>query len=109
MLMLIKRNPLRVGLAGIAFCVLIMIFILTFFQARGISPALALEKTGITNSDLTRVPLYKGDPWKPSAGADGFAQALENESFAFYIQPGNTQIALLDKRTGYRWSSNPSD
>ncbi|QGQ98969.1 hypothetical protein EHS13_30870 [Paenibacillus psychroresistens] len=106
---LIKRLPFPVKLAAIAFCILI-VFILSFLlKNHGTSPAAALEKTGISTTDLARVPLYTGSEWKPTVESDGYAKALENDTFALYIQPKSTQIVLIDKRTGFRWSSNPSE
>ncbi|TFE29404.1 DUF5696 domain-containing protein [Cohnella luojiensis] len=68
----------------------------------------ALEAAGIPAPFSVRAPLFEGEPWNPKSGADGFALALENEKYALYVRPDNTQIALLDKRSGYRWSSNPT-
>ncbi|GIO56402.1 DUF5696 domain-containing protein [Paenibacillus cineris] len=65
------------------------------------------SQTGIAANLPTPDALYEGDPWKPAAGADGYALALENEHYALYVRPDNTQIAVLDKVSGYRWTSNP--
>ncbi|MEC0179268.1 DUF5696 domain-containing protein [Paenibacillus favisporus] len=64
--------------------------------------------TGIAAVLPTPDALYEGDPWKPAAGADGYALALENEHYALYVRPDNTQIAVLEKASGYRWTSNPT-
>ncbi|OZB90684.1 DUF5696 domain-containing protein [Paenibacillus sp. XY044] len=64
--------------------------------------------TGIDAALPTPDALYEGDPWKPAAGVDGYALALENERYALYVRPDNTQIAVLDKASGYRWTSNPT-
>lgn len=66
------------------------------------------SQTGIAANLPTPAALYEGDPWKPAAGADGYALALENEHYALYVRPDNTQIAVLDKASGYRWTSNPN-
>lgn len=66
------------------------------------------SQTGIAANLTTPDALYEGDPWKPAAGADGYALALENEHYALYVRPDNTQIAVLDKASGYRWTSNPT-
>ncbi|WP_145026687.1 DUF5696 domain-containing protein [Paenibacillus sp. Y412MC10] len=66
------------------------------------------SQTGIAANLPTPTALYEGDPWKPAAGADGYALALENEHYALYVRPDNTQIAVLDKASGYRWTSNPT-
>lgn len=105
----IKRTSLRVKLAAIAFCALLIIILVVILQGDELSPAQALAYTGIKERVVSKAPLYEGEAWKPQAGADGFAEALASENFALYIQPTSTQIALVDKRTGYRWSSNPSE
>ena len=66
------------------------------------------SQTGIAANLPTPDALYEGDPWKPAAGADGYTLALENEHYALYVRPDNTQIAVLDKASGYRWTSNPT-
>lgn len=66
------------------------------------------SQTGIAANLPTPDALYEGDPWKPAAGADGYALVLENEHYALYVRPDNTQIAVLDKASGYRWTSNPT-
>lgn len=66
------------------------------------------SQTGIAANLPTPDALYEGDPWKPAAGADGYALVLENEHYALYVRPDNTQIAVLDKASGYRWTSNPN-
>ncbi|MEK5639151.1 hypothetical protein BK138_21945 [Paenibacillus rhizosphaerae] len=66
------------------------------------------SQTGIAANLPTPDALYEGDPWKPAAGADGYALALENEHYALYVRPDNTQIAVLDKASDYRWTSNPT-
>ncbi|WP_152399330.1 DUF5696 domain-containing protein [Paenibacillus cellulositrophicus] len=65
------------------------------------------SQTGIAANLPTPDALYEGDLWKPAAGADGYALVLENEHYALYVRPDNTQIAVLDKASGYRWTSNP--
>ncbi|UYO06179.1 DUF5696 domain-containing protein [Paenibacillus sp. PSB04] len=66
------------------------------------------SQTGIAANLPTPDALYEGDPWKPAAEADGYALALENEHYALYVRPDNTQIAVLDKASDYRWTSNPT-
>lgn len=66
------------------------------------------SQTDIAANLPTPDALYEGDPWKPAAGADGYALVLENEHYALYVRPDNTQIAVLDKASGYRWTSNPT-
>jgi hypothetical protein len=109
MVELIKRTSLRVKLAAIAIGVLIVIILAIFLQGDELTPAKALEKAGIEEPIASHAPLYEGEAWKPQPGADGFAEALASADFALYIHPASTQIALVDKRTGYRWSSNPTE
>ncbi|WP_053374941.1 DUF5696 domain-containing protein [Paenibacillus sp. FJAT-27812] len=109
MVELIKRTTLRVKLAAIVIGVLIVLILVIFLQGDELSPAKALEYAGIEEPAASRAPLYEGEAWKPQAAADGFAEALASDDFALYIHPASTQIALVDKRTGYRWSSNPTE
>ncbi|WP_169082588.1 DUF5696 domain-containing protein [Paenibacillus sp. PL91] len=109
MVELIKRTSLRVKLTAIAMGVIIVIILAVFLQGDELTPAKALEKAGIEEPIASRAPLYEGEAWKPQAGADGFAEALASDDFALSIHPASTQIALVDKRTGYRWSSNPTE
>lgn len=82
---------------------------LTFFLRGGETPlAEALAEAGIPEPVNEHAPLYAGDAWKPAPEADGFAKALENDRFALFVRPDNTQIALVNKQTGYRWTSNPT-
>lgn len=67
-----------------------------------------LVQTGINTTLPARAALYEGDAWKPAAGADGYALAMQNDWYALYVRPDNTQIAVLDKKSGYRWTSNPT-
>lgn len=67
-----------------------------------------LAKTGIAGTLAAHAPLYQGEAWKPAAGTDGYAKAAENTGYELYVRPDNTQIAVVDKRNGYRWTSNPS-
>jgi hypothetical protein len=70
--------------------------------------AQALANAGIAEPVNEHAPLYTGDAWKPAAETDGFAKALENDRYTLYVRPDNTQIALVDKSSGYRWTSNPT-
>jgi hypothetical protein len=70
--------------------------------------AQALANAGIAEPVNEHAPLYTGDAWKPAAEADGFAKALDNDRYALYVRPDNTQIALVDKSSGFRWTSNPT-
>ncbi|MCL6456827.1 MAG: hypothetical protein K6T85_02360 [Gorillibacterium sp.] len=71
-------------------------------------PALdSFSRTGIEVSAPAHAPLYPGEPWKPIAAADGYALVAQNDKYELFVQPDNTQIAVLDKQSGYRWTSNP--
>jgi hypothetical protein len=109
MVELIKRTSLRVKLAAIAFCLLLILGLVFFLQKDELSPAKALELTGIAEPVASRSPLYEGEAWSPAAGPDGFAEAASSEDFTLYVDPASTQIVLEDKRTGYKWRSNPAE
>ncbi|MGO4546023.1 DUF5696 domain-containing protein [Paenibacillus sp. 2TAB23] len=109
MVELIKRTSLRVKLAATVFLLLLIATVIVLFQSNELSPAKALELAGIEEPSATISPLFEGEAWKPQPETDGFAEALENDDFALYIHPASTQIALVDKRSGYRWSSNPAE
>jgi len=82
---------------------------LFFFLREGETPLdVALARAGIPEPVNERVSLNAAEEWKPAAGADGYALAVENDAYALYVRPDNTQIALVDKKTGYRWTSNPA-
>ncbi|MGX1832182.1 DUF5696 domain-containing protein [Paenibacillus taichungensis] len=65
--------------------------------------------TGIQVLIPEKASLYQGERWKPAAQADGYAIAVDNDQYALYVNPLNTQIYVLDKRSGYRWTSNPTE
>ncbi|MFD0671243.1 DUF5696 domain-containing protein [Cohnella sp. GCM10027633] len=89
--------------------IVVAVILLLFFTRGGETPlAEALAKAGIAEPVNEHAPLYTGEAWKPAAEADGFAKALENDRYTFYVRPDNTQIALVDKASGYRWTSNPT-
>lgn len=82
-----------------------------FFFLRGGPTSLdqSLINAGIPKPVNVHAPLFAGEAWKPAAEADGYAKALENDNYALYIRPDNTQIAVVDKKSGARWTSNPSE
>lgn len=73
------------------------------------STAERFAATGISDSLPEKDPLYASEPWSPSPGQDGYAIAVENDRYALYVDPITTKISLLDKGSGYRWNSNPTD
>ncbi|BBI31703.1 DUF5696 domain-containing protein [Cohnella abietis] len=89
-------------------CILVVLLFIFFTRGGETSLVHALEEAGIAEPVSMHTPLYVGEPWKPGAGSDGFALALENKNYSLYVRPDNTQIALLDKRSGHRWTSNPT-
>ncbi|MGO4369724.1 DUF5696 domain-containing protein [Paenibacillus sp. MCAF20] len=105
----IKGTSLRVKLTTIALLALVIIVLSVVLQGEDLTPAKAMELAGIETHQSETAELYTGTPWKPETGADGYAEALSNEKFTLYVDPANTQIALVDNRTGYRWRSNPSE
>lgn len=109
MVKFIGRLSLRVKLAASALIAIAAVLTAVLLQGEELTPAAAIEKAGIGKPVPERAPLLQGEPWKPAAGADGFAEALSNEKFILYINPVNTQIALLDRKSGYRWTSNPPE
>ncbi|WP_138752276.1 DUF5696 domain-containing protein [Paenibacillus sinopodophylli] len=105
----IKRTSLRVKLVAILFLLLAIVTAIALLQGNELSSVRAMELAGIEEPADSLAPLYEGEAWKPQAGNDGFAEALQNDHFTLYINSVSTQIALVDKRTGFRWSSNPTE
>ncbi|MBB6675268.1 DUF5696 domain-containing protein [Cohnella nanjingensis] len=102
-----RRLSLRVKLVSLAAIAAAVLALVVLLRGGEPSAAEALAEAGIAEPSQERAALYEGPAWQPSPGADGFALALENAFYALYIRPDNTQIALVDKSDGYRWTSNP--
>ncbi|WP_274362113.1 DUF5696 domain-containing protein [Paenibacillus thermotolerans] len=51
----------------------------------------------------------QGQPWKPATvRSDGFAEISQNDRFVLYVEPETSQVAVLNKQSGFLWRSNPS-
>lgn len=101
------RKPLIIGLLAV---IVIALAVWRLSAAPGEDPQQALEQAGIRLSEPPALPLLAGELWQPaSADEDGFVTALENSRFVLAIDPETTQIVLDDKRSGYRWRSNPAE
>ncbi len=107
----IKRLSLRVKIV-VAVLLAVLLFLLAFGLLRGgeLSPAAALQRTGIEKAGLARSPvLDESMAWMPAAEADGFAKALSTDRFALSVHPASSGISLLDRSSGKRWLSNPEE
>jgi hypothetical protein len=69
------------------------------------------EMRGSEAGNKQFMPIYTGDSWKPDPTPDseGFATALDNEKFKLLLNPTNTQIRVVDRRSGFSWRSNPPE
>lgn len=74
----------------------------------GMTAAETFARIGIDPAPPVHAAVRPGEPWKPAPDADGYALAAENEGFALYVRPDNGGIAVLNRKSGYRWTSNPS-
>ncbi|MFF2908165.1 DUF5696 domain-containing protein [Paenibacillus sp. NPDC057934] len=83
--------------------------VLFFLRPWELTTEASFAKTGMTMPKVSESVLYEGEAWKPSVGVDGYALVSENDSYGLYVRPDTTEIAVLDKTSGYRWTSNPSD
>ncbi|MBJ6362242.1 DUF5696 domain-containing protein [Paenibacillus sp. GCM10012307] len=108
MFKLVRHPPVWIKLSGAILLIVIALLLIILSQGGEMPMQTALEKTGIAKPQAVRAPLYEGQEWKPAAGPDGYALAAENASYALYAEPASSRIAVLDKRTGFRWTSNPS-
>jgi hypothetical protein len=70
--------------------------------------AQTFAEANIKVTEPAHAPLYTGDAWKASPGADGYAPVSENGKYRLLIRPDNLQIAVEEKSSGYRWTSNPT-
>lgn len=71
-------------------------------------PLPTLQSMGIEAQAARLLPVVQGPQWQPpAAGADGFAKVTENARFTLLLDPVTSQIAVLDKGSGYLWRSNP--
>lgn len=108
MFKLVRHPPVWLKLSGAILLIVLAVLLIVLSQGGELAPETALERTGIEKPQTQRAPLFEGPEWKPAAGSDGYALAAENASYALYADPASSQVAVLDKRTGFRWTSNPS-
>lgn len=107
----IERLSLRVKII-IAFALAALLLLLLLIVLRGgdISPAAAMERAGIEKVGLPQAAVLGEElVWQPAPGADGFAEALATDRFTLYVNPSTSGIALLDRNSGKRWTSNPDN
>lgn len=57
----------------------------------------------------TGTAAVSGSPVKAVSVTEGMEQTAENEYLILYVNPGTTEIAVHDKRSGAIWYSNPQD
>ncbi|RXZ83211.1 hypothetical protein EBB07_07755 [Paenibacillaceae bacterium] len=108
MVKFIKSLSFRVKLVSVLVAAIVVVLGIILLRGGGISPAEAMARAGIDPPESVRVPLLQEAAWTPSAGADGFAEVLSNDKYTLLIDPATTQIAVVDKSSGYRWASNPT-
>lgn len=81
-----------------------------FMLLAGSSKLPSLQELNLVPQQPDARPVYDGEPWAPGPlDREGFAVALENGSYELRIHPQTTQIMVADKRSDYRWRSNPSE
>jgi len=68
-----------------------------------------LDEMRIGSPPQSSLPVYEGEEWSPgTVGPPGFYEAADNELFTLFLEPEKSQIAVLNKRNGYLWRSNPA-
>lgn len=108
MVKLITSLSLRVKLALLALVAIVVVLCVLWLRDGGIAPAEAMAKAGIEPPVTELVPLLQEASWQPAAGADGFAEVLSNDRYTLLVNPANTGIAVVDRSSGYRWTSSPT-
>lgn len=89
----------------IVFAILIIVLVLRPWEQS------TMEQFAATGMDTTlpaQASIYEGEQWKPATAGDGYALALQNEQYELYVQPDTTQVSIVDRKSGYRWNSNPT-
>lgn len=92
-----------IGMACILFAGMLSLWI--YLANRGV-PAISLQPylaEAVGPEDLDELTL------KPGSGVPGMGLAAENGELALYLNPENAEFAVLDKRSGQIWRSNPSN
>ncbi|BBH21403.1 hypothetical protein Back11_27480 [Paenibacillus baekrokdamisoli] len=68
-----------------------------------------LEDNGIQLLAHASTPLSMGEEWVPGTlDNNGFAKVIENSSYVLFMEPKTTQVAILEKSSGFLWRSNPT-
>lgn len=99
------RMPYRIVLLAAVLVVLTAAVVM--LSGRDPLPKLQSMNIGAPPAEL--LPVVQGAAWQaPAAGADGLANVTENAKFALMLDPKTSQIAVLDKQSGYLWRSNPT-
>ncbi|QJD82011.1 DUF5696 domain-containing protein [Cohnella herbarum] len=69
----------------------------------------SLQKMGISPPIAQLASVMEGAAWQAgTVNEEGFAQVADNGDFALWLEPKTSQIAVMDKQSGYQWRSNPS-
>jgi len=69
----------------------------------------SLQSLRIAEPVATFASVLEGAGWQAvDNDAEGFSRVAENESFRLLLEPKSSQFAVVDKRSGYKWRSNPS-
>ncbi|BBI35632.1 DUF5696 domain-containing protein [Cohnella abietis] len=101
-----KKYWLRVGL--IILFVIIALVSTIIYSNRDTLPR--LEDNGIHLLELPPTPLSIGEEWLPGKlDNNGFAKVTENSSYVLLMEPKTTQVAILEKSSGFLWRSNPTN
>ena len=74
----------------------------------GATAAETLARLGIDAAPPASAAVAQGELWQPVPEADGYALAAQTDAYGLYVRPDNGGIAVLDRRSGYRWTSSPT-
>lgn len=99
-----KRGRITLLAAGVCAAIVVVTAIVVASK-----PALpALSEMQIRMPEQTYFPVYRDAVWTPTGtDAQGYAVAADNGKFTLLVEPGTSQIAVRDTRSGYVWRSNP--
>ncbi|MFC4600053.1 DUF5696 domain-containing protein [Cohnella hongkongensis] len=68
-----------------------------------------LQAMGIGEPLRQYAPVAEGAVWQPGEfDREGFALAADNAGYSILLEPKTSRLAVVDKRSGYVWRSNPS-
>lgn len=69
----------------------------------------SLQGMGISPPSAQFASLVEGAAWQAGdVDEEGFALVADGKDFALRLEPKTSQIVVLEKKSGYRWRSNPS-